>query len=58
MSIPSPLTLLPRHKLLQLGLTQSDNIHYQLSPEELVEATLRLGQGSLDHNGALVIQYR
>ena len=55
MSIPSPLTLLPRHKLLQLGLTQSDNIHYQSSAEELVEATLRLQQGVLDENGALVI---
>ena len=55
MSIPSPLTLLPRHKLLQFGLHQSENIHYQSSPEELVEDTLRLHQGVLDENGALVI---
>ncbi len=55
MSIPSPLTLLPRHTLLQLGLHQSENIHYQSSPEELVEDTLRLDQGVLNDNGALVI---
>ncbi len=55
MSIPSPLTLLPRQTLLHLGLHQSDNIHYQSSPEELVEDTLRLDQGMLDDNGALVI---
>ena len=55
MSIPSPLTLLPRHKLLQFGLHHSENIHYQSGPEELVEDTLRLQQGVLDENGALVI---
>ncbi len=55
MSIPAPLTLIPRHSLLQLGLTQSENIHYQQSPEELVEATLRIREGVLDQNGALVI---
>lgn len=55
MSIPATLALLPRHKLMQLGLSLSDNIHYQSSPEELIEATLRLNQGILDENGALVI---
>ena len=55
MSIPSPLTLLPRHKLLQFGLQHAENIHYQSSPEDLVDDTLRLNEGVLDENGALVI---
>ncbi len=43
-------------KLVMLGLTQTDNIHYQLSPEELVQDSLRLGEGVLSDTGALVIK--
>lgn len=55
MSIPSPLMLLPQQKLLQFGLNHSENIHYQLAPEDLIEDTLRIEEGRLDKNGALVI---
>lgn len=40
--------------LAALGI-QNTNIHYQLSPEELVQDTLRCGQGSLSSTGALVV---
>lgn len=50
----SVLTL-PLEQLHQLGLKHS-NIHYQTSPEELIQDTLRLGQGVLNDTGALVIR--
>ena len=53
MSVPTMVT--PKKKLLNLGLKSAENIHYQLSPEELVQDTLRLGEGSLSDTGALVI---
>src|SRR5689334_1430584 len=53
MSIPT-LTI-PMDKLLQLGLSEATNIHYQLPPEELVQQALDLGQGELNDSGALVI---
>lgn len=56
MSIPSLMQLVPRQRLLQLGLKNADNIRYQASPEELVEATLRNNQGELSDTGALVIR--
>jgi hypothetical protein len=31
---------IPTEKLLQLGIAESVNIHYQLNPEELVEQAL------------------
>lgn len=37
------------------GLYSSGNIHYQLSPEELIADTLNRREGILDHKGALVI---
>src|SRR6478609_118681 len=43
-------------KLVKLGLNIADSIHYQLSPEELVEDTLKRGQGVLNDTGALVIK--
>ncbi|HLO79907.1 MAG TPA: phosphoenolpyruvate carboxykinase (ATP) [Chitinophagaceae bacterium] len=55
MSIPDTLQLIPRHKLMQLGLKYADNIHYQLTPEELTETVIRKGQGELNDTGALVI---
>ena len=47
---------LPSEKLRQLGISDSANIHYQLSPEELVEQTINLEEGELNDTGALVIQ--
>jgi phosphoenolpyruvate carboxykinase (ATP) len=42
-------------QLERLGLKGENTIHYQLSPEELVQDTLRLGEGELNDTGALVI---
>ncbi len=53
MSIPT--MMVPIEHLLQLGLSESLNIHYQLSPEELVKQAVDLGQGTLNDTGALVI---
>ncbi|MDQ6610210.1 MAG: phosphoenolpyruvate carboxykinase (ATP) [Bacteroidota bacterium] len=41
--------------LVKLGLTTTDSIHYQSSPEELVQDTLRMGEGELTDTGALSI---
>ena len=53
MSIPT--MTVPIEHLSQLGLSESANIHYQLSPEELVQQALDLGQGTLNDTGALII---
>jgi len=50
-----PTLSIPTKKLLALGLQVSDSIHYQLSPEELVQQTLQRGEGVLNDTGALVI---
>ena len=42
--------------LLKSGLRSTENIHYQLEPQELVSDTLSLGQGILSNTGALVIK--
>src|SRR2546423_15599569 len=54
MSVPT--ISIPVDKLVGLGLRVANNIHYQLSPEELVQDTLRLGEGVLNDTGALVIK--
>src|SRR5215218_11258807 len=41
--------------LVKLGLKNTDSIHYQSSPEELVQDTLRIGEGVLTDTGALAI---
>src|SRR5882757_2734032 len=46
---------LPVDKLVALGLRVTSNIHYQLLPQELVQDTLRLGEGVLNDTGALVV---
>ena len=46
---------IPTEKLLQLGIAESVNIHYQLNPEELVEQALERNQGVLNNTGALCI---
>lgn len=52
----APVVVLPKKTLLKLGLKNTDSIHYQLSPEELVQDTLRTGEGVLNDTGALVIR--
>ena len=42
--------------LSRLGIKNIETIHYQLSPEELVQDTLRIGEGVLNDTGALVIR--
>jgi phosphoenolpyruvate carboxykinase (ATP) len=54
MSVPT-LTI-PAEELLSLGFKQIENINYQSSPEELVQDTLRTGEGVLNDTGALVIR--
>jgi phosphoenolpyruvate carboxykinase (ATP) len=48
--------IIPIDKLLQLGLSGATNIHYQLSPDELIQQAIDLGQGELNDTGALVIK--
>ena len=52
----SPTIQLDAKKLLQLGLSTNIGIHYQLSPEELVEQAVLRGQGILNNTGALCIK--
>jgi phosphoenolpyruvate carboxykinase (ATP) len=51
----APVFVIPIEKLIRLGLKFSDNIHYQLTPQELVQDTIRVGDGVLNDTGALVI---
>ena len=51
-----PTFTFPKKALIRLGLLNTENIHYQLSPEELVQDTLRIGEGVLNDTGALVIK--
>jgi len=51
LSVPS----ISSKQLASLGLKGENTIHYQLSPEELVQDALRLGEGELNDTGALVI---
>ena len=54
MSVPT--ITIPVKNLLKLGLKNTESIHYQSSPEELVQDTIRIGEGVLNDTGALVIQ--
>lgn len=51
-----PVIAISKKNLLSLGLTNTENIHYQLPPHELVQDTLRMGDGVLNDTHALVIQ--
>ncbi len=42
--------------LVKMGLRNTESIHYQSSPEDLVEDTLRIGEGILTDTGALSIR--
>jgi len=55
MSDPTTISI-PKDKLAQIGLKISGDLHYQLSPEELVQDTLRRKEGVLSDTGALVIR--
>src|SRR5687767_736522 len=50
-TLPSPLS-----QLKKAGIQPEGYVHYQLPPEELVQDTLRLGEGVLNDTGALVIR--
>jgi phosphoenolpyruvate carboxykinase (ATP) len=52
----APVLTISPDKLVTLGLKNTENIHYQLSPEELVYDSLRIGEGLLNDTGALVIK--
>ena len=54
MSVPTivPFSL---ENLIRIGLKHTANVHYQSSPEELVQDTLRIGEGTLTDSGALAI---
>ncbi len=54
MSVPT--VNIPIPALTGLGLKETATLHYQLSPEELVQDSLRTGEGVLNDTGALVIQ--
>jgi len=54
MSVPT--IIVPLEQLVALGLKHSDNIHYQLSADELVQDTIRSGEGVLNDTGALVVR--
>src|SRR5688572_22640799 len=47
---------IPIEALNKIGINNKHTIHYQQSPEELVQDTLRMGEGKLCDAGALVIQ--
>src|SRR4030095_3288319 len=46
----------PVKNLSRSGIKNTENVRYQLSPEELIQDTLRLGEGVLSDSGALVIR--
>jgi phosphoenolpyruvate carboxykinase (ATP) len=54
MSVPT--LAFSKKALIRLGLISPETIHYQLSPEELIQDTLRIGEGVLNDTGALVIK--
>ncbi|HEY6503867.1 MAG TPA: phosphoenolpyruvate carboxykinase (ATP) [Chitinophagaceae bacterium] len=51
-----PTLAFSKKALIRLGLTTSENVHYQLSPQELVHDSIRIGEGVLNDTGALVIK--
>jgi phosphoenolpyruvate carboxykinase (ATP) len=53
MSVPT--IMIPAGDLLQTGISESTQIHYQLTPEELVQQALDRNQGELNDTGALII---
>lgn len=54
MSVPT--IIVPLEHLVALGLKHADNVHYQLPADELVQDTIRSGEGILNDSGALVVR--
>ncbi|HEX2607881.1 MAG TPA: phosphoenolpyruvate carboxykinase (ATP) [Flavisolibacter sp.] len=54
MSVPT--ISISKEKLVKLGLRNTESIHYQSTPDELVQDTLRMGEGILTDTGALAIR--
>jgi phosphoenolpyruvate carboxykinase (ATP) len=54
MSVPT--VALSLKNLSSAILSNTDSIHYQLTPDELVQDTIRIGEGVLNDTGALVIR--
>lgn len=54
MSVPT--LILPARKLAELGLAHTESLHYQSPPAELIQDTLRRGEGRLSDSGALAIE--
>ncbi|MFM2338371.1 MAG: hypothetical protein RL115_1564 [Bacteroidota bacterium] len=54
MSVPTVKTVFK--KFSSTILANIESIHYQRTPEELVQDTLRIGEGELNDTGALVIK--
>ena len=54
MSVPT--ISISTQSVVKLGLKHVESVHYQSTPEELVQDTLRLGQGVLTDSGALSIR--
>jgi phosphoenolpyruvate carboxykinase (ATP) len=54
MSVPTMLSL-SKDALYSIGIRFAQNVHYQLSPEELSEQTVARKEGVLNDTGALVI---
>ncbi|MGZ3924729.1 MAG: phosphoenolpyruvate carboxykinase (ATP) [Flavisolibacter sp.] len=50
-----PVIAIPREKLVNMGLKYIHSIHYQSTPENLIQDTLRIGEGTLTSTGALAI---
>src|SRR5690606_3077096 len=50
------LSTLPPIALVHMGIKNRDKVRYQLTPEELVQDSLRLNEGELNDTGALVIK--
>ena len=48
-------TIATKDRQVRLDLLLSKNPHYQLSPQQLVQHTLELGEGQLSDTGALII---
>jgi phosphoenolpyruvate carboxykinase (ATP) len=53
--MPETTIAVPETSLVKLGLNSGQTIHYQLTPAELINDTLRTGEGKLSDSGALVI---
>ena len=54
--MPTQISLLPAQRQSVLGLANYTHINYQLNPEELIQHTLRSGEGELNDSGALVVK--